>query len=427
MRIKRESIIYLFLASLALLAACTVTDVVDPAVVPDNPDDRIGEDPGPGIKIAALDYDIDDLSDPEVLAKYARAELLIVATWQFWDRDNDLSLLRAANPNQKIIAYFRTKCVREEWSAVPPEGTSYQHSLYEAARPYLSYTTEGDTISDWPHAMIFDYTNPAAREAMIKVFAHYQATSPNKFDGVFWDYFAPQLWIAPTVTGMNGEPDMDGDGVPHWEDEDELAAFVSAQDDWVEEMRDVMGDEFIQIANGVRAAKDSTFASKFDGMFYEIFPELGFNGTGKFKMALDPSVPNNLFAAHHWPRTRNGGPWLILSQMHHIGTYQDENGVYQDIDGDDFTRIMALMTDATAITYEGFGVRDAGIPAIEYALGLPTGGVVRSDNIYTREFENGKVELFMGSGEFPLPFEFRVTQGGQVIHDMDLPTIDREP
>ena len=77
---------------------------------------------------------------------------------------------------------------------------------------------------------------------------------------------------------------------------------------------------------------------------------------------------------------------------------------------------MLGITDNTAITYEGFGVRDAGIPHVEYDLGRPLSGIQVEGDYFLREFEQGKVELFMGAGDFPLPFEFRVTQNGQVLH-----------
>jgi hypothetical protein len=128
----------LLLVLLLGMGACSVVEPVDgdPAgesPIRDDEDPPAGEDPpgdeepppvelGDGLRIAALDYYIDDLNDPEALEKYARAELLIVGPWQFWDANLDLSVLRAANPEQKIVAYFRTKCVREEWVEPPGRG-----------------------------------------------------------------------------------------------------------------------------------------------------------------------------------------------------------------------------------------------------------------------------------------------------------------
>ena len=38
------------------------------------------------LRIAALDYQVGDLSDPAELAKYTRADILIVHPDQFWGR-----------------------------------------------------------------------------------------------------------------------------------------------------------------------------------------------------------------------------------------------------------------------------------------------------------------------------------------------------
>ncbi|MCB1184558.1 hypothetical protein KDM41_14100, partial [bacterium] len=242
------------------------------------PTEPVAEIPLPkadgSLRIAALDYQIGDLSDPAVLAKYARAEIVVVQCDQFWGRgsfEGRMAQLKAANPDMKVIGYFRSKVIRQGWGDLPREDQTYNRDLYDAAQPYLAHTTVGDTICDWPGVAVFDFTNPAARRAMLDVFVHYQRTSSNKFDGVYWDYFNPSLWIAPTVDAMNGEPDMDGDGVAHWDDPDELQAFQDGQDAWVAEMQAAMGRGFIQIANGSRALQDSVFAAKLDGMFYEIF------------------------------------------------------------------------------------------------------------------------------------------------------------
>jgi len=383
-------------------------------------DDRSASPFEDGMRVAAFDLYLEDLSDPAVLARYARAEILIVSLWQIWQQPIDLSLIRAANPDIKILGFFRSKCIRSEWSNPPSSGSSFTHDLYLAGQDYLCYTTTGDTLSDWPNALVVDYTQPAARKALLEVFARYQAKTTNKLDGVYWDYFTESLWISPDVRNMTGEPDMDGDGVPHWEDDDEIQAFIDGQDAFVDEMRAKMGEDFIQVANGIRAKQDSTFAAKLDGMFYEGFPTQSFLGGPGFRMALDPANPNNLWAARSWPRTKNGGPWLILSHMWEAGRYLDENGDYQSIDADDFTRAVALLTDCTAVTWKGFNVRDAGIPEVEYNLGKPMGGTVISGSTYSREFENGRLELFMGFGDYPVPFEFTVTEGGRVIHDLDL-------
>lgn len=373
------------------------------------------------VKIAALDYAVGDLTDPAVLAKYTRAEIVVIQPWQYWDNHLDLSLLRAAKPDIKILAYFRPKSIRFEWATPPAEGQElYSYDLWRAGIPHLAFTTTGDTIQDWPKTYYTDMADPDCRRAMRDVFLHYQATSGQAVDGIFYDYFGRDLYIAPQVATMEGEPDIDGDGVVHWDDEDELAAFRAGQEAWIQEVRAALGEDFIQIANGNRAVYDSTFAGLLDGMFYEIFPDVGFSG--RFRQALDPATPNNLFAARHWPRTRNGGPWLILEHAVNVGIYMDPESLQMvPINTGDLLRAIALLTDATSIHYDCSGLHRSGIPSVEATLGLPLGGVQIAGEVYSRDFQFGRVELVMGTGTYPFPYSFTLTKNGTPIQIVEYP------
>jgi len=416
---------FLIVSSLVLVAAACSTSSVPtvPDQAPDYPIVRRNE----SLRIAVLDHHLlGDLSDPAVMAKYARADLLITQPDVFWGRPDlaaKMDLLRAANPSLRIIGWFRSKCVRNEWAVLERSAQSYDYDLYHAALPYFSYTTTGDTLQDWPGVSLFNYMDPAARRAMLDVFEHYQQTSPAKLDGVYWDYFNIELWISEDVHTMEGEPDMDGDGVPHFSDADEKAAFISAQDDWIHEMRARMGESFIQVANGYRALRDSTFASLLDGMNYEIFPNVGFNSATPYRAALDPNVPNNLWAANRWPRTANGGPWQILENVW-VPRMRDQNGVYRPIDLGDVNRAVALLTGASVIHYDLTGEHHAGIPSVEIDLGAPLGGVTIDGAVYTREFAEGRVTLTMGTGAYPMGFSFRVERNGaggeELVQAIDL-------
>jgi hypothetical protein len=224
---------------------------------------------------------------------------------------------------------------------------------------------------------------------------------------------------------MDGEPDIDGDGVPYDQDADEQQAFRDAQHGWVSDAERIFGPGFIQIANGESALIDSTLAARIDGMFYEQFPGTAFGTSGRFRSALDSVRYNNLWAARDWPRRRNGGPWLILSQMNHVGYYRDENGAWLPVDAGELTRALALLTGGTAVTYDDSGRRSAGIPDVEYDLGAPLGPVQVAGDVYRRAFEHGRIELYMGSGDYPEPFDFQVLRNGRVIQDIDFPTVAR--
>lgn len=412
-RIKRT----LFALAVILLALPACTSPSSPSG--ESPTSRIVHDGS--LRIAALDYQIGDLNDPAVLAKYSRADVLVVQCDQFWGRasfSGRMDLLRASNPDLKIIGYFRSKVVKTQWGEVAREAQTYNYDLYQASLPYWSHTTTGDTVTDWPGAVLFDYTDPAARAAMLEVFMSYQNASTEKFDGVYWDYFNPKLWIAPTVNNMNGEPDLDQDGIAHWDDADELQAFVDGQDAWVAEMEAAMGRGFIQIANGYRALQDSTFAGKFDGMYYEIFPNVGFTGGARFDQALDVDRYNNLWTARSWPRETNGGPWLILGHAPRVGSYQGPDGQWLPVNASDLTRVMALMTDATAIHFDNSGSHRAGIPTVELNLGRALGGATVDGDFYTREFEHGRVGLQMGTGSYPVPFDYQIIERDVIVEEI---------
>lgn len=400
------------------LAACSTSPVpVAPDDVPDGPPGQ----QNPSLRIAVLDHHLlGDLSDPAVMAKYARADLIITQPDRFWGRaglEQDMALLRAANPNVRIIGWFRSKCIRLEWGALERADNAYDYDLYHAALPYLSYTTTGDTLQDWPGVALFDYTRPEARDAMLDVFARYQASSPAKLDGVYWDYFNPELWISPDVNTMEGDPDLDGDGVGHFSDADEQAAFRTAQVEWIHELRARMGGDFIQVANGYRALRDSTFAGLLDGMNYEIFPTVGYVGNAPYRIALDPNEFNNLFTANRWLRTQNGGPWQILENVW-TPWMTDQYGTTRPLNLGDVNRAIALLTGSTVIHYDLTGEHHAGLPEVEVNLGAPLGGVTIDNGVYIREFEQGRVRLTMGSGQYPLGFSFRIEANAPSGHDL---------
>lgn len=379
----------------------------------------------PGAKEAVFDFYIGDLRDPDQLAKYSRVDILITDPSRFWGRaanEGDIALLKAANPDIKVIAFFRSKCVRDEWA--PGSVTNpFLNAMYEASRPYWSATTTGDTLRDWPGVTLFNPTQAAARKAMRDVFVSYQRSSINKFDGVFWDYFNTALWIAPTVAGMTGDPDLDGDGVSHWDDPDELLAYQESQIDSIEEMRAVMGESFIQVANGWRALQDSTFAARLDGMFYELFPNVGFSGNDKYGSALDLNVPNNIFAASHWPRRSNGGPWLILSNKSASTYYLAADGQYNVVDFGDINRAIALLADCTSVHYDLSGLHRTGVPSVWLDLGPALGPTVVDGRRYSREFANGQVVVNLTEPGAPFPVSFEIEQDGEIVQEFSIPTI----
>jgi Hypothetical glycosyl hydrolase family 15 len=420
----------IFLLTIAFLViGCTAPTETDQLSYGGSHEDTRNDSPEPEstqfLKNATFDAFLGNLDDPDVLAKATRGNLLITDCSRFWGKpglNDDLARLRAENPDLKIIGYFRNKTVRLSWGEDGPHSNTFNRELYEASLPYWSYTTTGDTLQDWPEIANFSPLTQAARQAMIDVLVRYQNEAQNKLDGVFWDYFNFQLWISPDVHTMEGEPDLDGNGIDHWHDNAEIEAYQASEVSFIQEMRAAMGEDFIQIVNGSRALQDSSFAQLVDGMFYETFPNVGFKISEGFIQALDPNWPNNLWAAHQWPRTQNGGPWLILSNKSANNIIAGSNGNHTIINLGDYNRAVALLVGGTSVYYDLSGRHEPGYPPVELDLGQAVTGVTIDGNRYEREFENGRIELVMGTGALPIPFSYEIHQDGELIQSFDFPT-----
>lgn len=389
---------------------------VDPPATPPPPGQNAS------LRQAIVDYRYLACADSDIVA-LARADLVVLDASTIWSIASNSDLcarLRAVNPGIRILAYILAKNTRVGWRSADQEREPFGHAWNEAVAPYRCETTSGDTLLDWPGNQVVNILDAGCRRAMVDVVASFQRSSPNRVDGVFWDYFGPTLWISPMVEPtMAGEPDMDGNGIGHFDDPAEMAGFRAASSALIEQMRSELGEGFIQIVNGTRAATDSTFAALTDGMFYELFPTQNFHPGPDMRLALDPARYNNLFATRHWPRTRNGGPWLILSNPTPCYYYDDQ---YQRtlLDLDDINRVVALLTGAT-VSYSANGQMEYGWPAVELALGEPLGGVTWNGETISRQFARGSVTATFTSGSWPLPFDFEIVQDGVVVQALDYP------
>jgi hypothetical protein len=107
---------------------------------------------------------------------------------------------------------------------------------------------------DFSGQVVINILDPACRNAMVETIVEHSRASNNRFDGIFWDYFNDEIWVHPNVdAAVNGDPDMDGDGVPQHLDANEGVAYRQACADLATAVRDSLGDDYIQIFNGQRA------------------------------------------------------------------------------------------------------------------------------------------------------------------------------
>jgi len=374
--------------------------------------------------VVITDLSAVDWFDPANIQKFSRADLLIVMGANLWmgssaENINVIQQMKALNPDLIVLPYVSAKTAKLSGETADPR--SYWSKWWYRTEPYVVYTTEGEIAMDWPVSRLINILDPGCRRVMIETIMEMQEGSLNVFDGLYWDYFNRTLWVSPDVPN-EGDPDMDGDGIGHWDDPDEMEAYRDAQIELINAARDSLGEDFIQVFNGQRAYSDPGFAALADGAFYELFPTLFFPDLD-MEHALDPDWVHSLFNVRPWFRTANGGPYIVLSS-NWTSRYVDNEGVITDISTGDQFRAVALLGDFYSSWNSKIDVGRAffyGWSNVDISLGPPLGPAVFQDQFIRRDFKYGKVEIEMTSGRDPNPFDFRIWHMGEIVSELAVP------
>ncbi len=370
-----------------------------------------------------IDWQRSDFTSERTIQLLARADIVVITASQLWDNPANeaarvVDRIKQINPACRVIGYVPTKVVYLNWRFLPP-GT-FGRDLWDRTLPYWVYTTTGDTAQDWRSQVIVDTLDPDCRDVWIHTLAEHQRRTVNKLDGVFWDYFAPSLWISPTVT-IDGDPDMDGDGIGHWDDSDEMIAFRAAQVELVTTARDSLGEDFLQVFNGIRAGTDSAFAALADVIHYELFPTIQpySQWPDDMRQALDPANPISLWNSRRWPRARSGLPRVWISNINQA-YYVDHTGAVDTLSQGNMFRAIGLLTDVW-FSWSDSQSYTTSWPDNPVSLGRPLGPAVVEGDRFSRDFEYGRVELDMIKGTFPVAFAYRIWENGRIVEEFDFP------
>ena len=372
-------------------------------------------------RYATLHFGGSDWNNQAFIEEISRYDLVTVTAAELWSADGEAShfveRVKALNPDCRILGYASAKTVRTGWANYPPG--SYPRTLWDESLPYWTYTTTGDTLMDWFDVVNVNILEPGCRDVIVDNFVAWQQTAVNKLDGIYWDYFNTTIWI-PDFISCEGEPDMDGDGISQYSDDDEIAAFKQACEELVTGLRAKLGDSFIQVFNGKRAYSDLAFASLADGLIYELFPTLAYYSGARVREAFDPAVPNSLPNVQNWLRKTAGGPFILL-ENHNQYRYYDENHQIQDLLTGDQFRVMGLLLDGIYPIWNADGVLDMFWPENVFDLGEPLGPTVVDGDVYTRLFRYGDVRMVMGGGDWPDPFDYEIRVNGMLVQSFALP------
>jgi hypothetical protein len=374
--------------------------------------------------VAVIQLNPSNWQDPAHLERMAQADLLIVTAHELWAGSALANVpviqsLKAINPDLKVVGYVSAFTSRVSGAILPPG--SFWQQWYTRLRPYWVYTTAGDTSMTWPGAVVVNTINPACRRAMVETIAEFQRSSLNQFDGIYWDYFNTALWVYPDLN-IQGDPDMDGDGIAHLSDQDELTAFRASQVSLVKALRDELGEGYIQVFNGQRAYGEPAFAELADGLVFENYPTLFFPQPNA-RNSLDPAYAFNLFNVRDSLRTQNGGPWIVMSNVLR-NQYSDHNQQVTLLQTGNQFRVVAMLMDG----YASWNTQDGSTFSYTYGwtdndicVGEPIGPPVYDGNFIRRDFQYGRVELEWKTGRYPDPFKYKVWSLGQLVEELRIP------
>lgn len=371
---------------------------------------------------AALHYGEQDWTDEAMIERVSRADLLVLTAADLWDGGANEALhvvdrIKSYNPDCKVIGYVSAKTVRLAWENKPPGSSGRE--LWDSLRPYWCWTTEGDTLADWYDVVVVNLLDPDCRDAIVSNIEQHQQSSPNHLDGVFWDYFNTSIWV-PDFLSVEGDPDLDGDGVAMQSDPDEIAAYKQACEDMVTDLRSRLGDGFVQIFNGQRAYTDSVFASLADGINYELFPTLTFPPPDKLHFAIDPTEPISLWNARRWVRTTAGGPYILIENIYRYRFY-DESGAAVALHPGNLFRAISLLIDGCWPVWDDIDGHEFSWPEVPVSLGAPLGPPTIASPEFTRRFEHGDVRLELKDNLWPNAFRYTIRIGDHVVEELDVP------
>lgn len=229
-----------------------------------------------------------------------------------------IGAMRTANPDIMILGYHLVLAVPELYAdTLYLERTlPYQLELYRLVRAHWARTTTGDTLTIWPGQIFLDPIGEEGPdmeliEGIVDLLESHIEERPWALDGLMHDYFMYEPYVNPAVDDrVDGEPDFDGDGIPIHEDPGEKEAFLRWQIEYAREIRDRLGGDFIQIANGRPPQKEAELAGLLNGIFYENFPNMCWSLTD-----LQGTLDLLDHQSGGWLSEARGRTWSILTSL----------------------------------------------------------------------------------------------------------------
>jgi len=287
--------------------------------------------------------------------------------------------LKQVNPSIKLGTYYSVHSIGQ-WMVKAPLDTRAR-GYWEAMKPYLAHTTTGDTASIYQNAYLWNVLDPRARLAAIEQLVFY--VRDNRLDWAMLDFISvplPNLKSPYWESFEDGDLDLDGNGVSHWEDTDEQVALRAAFGDYIAQARSLLPPGFRLIPNGSLALMDTTFSRLVDGCYVEGFPAWFYGSdTGSYVNAF-----NDAYGPQSLPQLTRYGRWAVKDPAIMIEDRYDRGLI----------AYVAMMYDgAVEMKRPMEPAVDTTTPVDLSYLGVPRGPATFVDGLLVREFTTGTLTL----------------------------------
>jgi len=332
--------------------------------------------------------------DSETIAEAARGKIMI-APIEFYfapAAEDIISELKSLNPDIRLLGYQLVMGVPTLWadtSGIAGQ-PSYKREYFEAVVDDWAYTTTGDTLMLWPDLIFLnpirsDAVNRTLIAELVGLIEKYQSLSGGVIDGMMHDYFMDGPYLSPYVKEhVSGEIDLDGDGAVFVDDSTERDLLIAYQKEYASEIRRRLGDDFIQVGNGLLPHTDGELASILNGIFYEDFPQcrIGLTDRDGLQRLLAHHVKGYLAEAR-------GRTWSIVTNERGLGNNM-------------FCLVASMMAGCLYTELHGENLFTGW--TLNVWGGDPRGGIIReghADSLLTfrREFRYGEARMsFLPSG-----------------------------
>ena len=323
--------------------------------------------------------------DDATTADAARADLVIFPVERcFSPLGTDIiARMRELNPDIRILGYLTVLQVKELYydTTYLERYLPWELEFYRLVEDCWAWTTTGDTFSIWPGTIFLDPIDERGRPddelitGIVDMLEEYTDAWPGAIDGLMHDYIMYQPYVSPWNDNVDGDVDLDGNGTPTGEDENERDVFLRWEKDYIAAIRSRMGPRFIQIANGRVPQEDEELAGNLNGIFYELFPNMcwGITDRAGFEILLENQAEGWLTEAH-------GRTWSMVTN----NTIEYNNM---------FCMLSSLLADcvytdlAGAFNFTGWSIE---INAGQALSGLTVEGRADSILTYRRSFSGGE-------------------------------------